>query len=103
MTEKNAKDTNMDRLLKRALADDLPADVAAGMRERVKRFREAKAGSKAEARGRATAWGWVFRRSVWAAISILLLAAGILFQGRGSSSALADRISAIKVQFQIQE
>jgi hypothetical protein len=93
MTERKATGMNMDELLKRALADDLPADVAAGMRERIERFRKAKTGIEAPA------WGWAFRRSVWAALSILLLAAGILFQGRGSSSPLAERISAIKTQY----
>jgi len=99
MTERNSTDVNLDELLKRAFADDLPVDVAAGMRERIGRFREAKTGGEAAARGRAAVWEWLFRRSVWAAISILLLAAGILFQGRGSSSPLAERISAIKSQY----
>jgi hypothetical protein len=103
MTERKAADENMDELLKRALADDLPADVAAVMRERIERFREAKAGGEALAGGRAAAWGWLFRRSVWAAISILLLAAGIVLQGRGSSSPLAERISAVKAQYASQE
>ena len=99
MTERNSTNVSLDELLKKAFADDLPADVAAGMRERVERFREAKTGSAAAAPGRSAAWGWIFRRSVWAAISVLLLAAGILLQGRGSSSPLAERISAIKTQY----
>lgn len=99
MSEKKATDANLDELLKRALADDLPSDVAAGMRERIERFRAAKGGEEAPAPERAAVWGWLFRRSVWAAISILLLAAGIFLQERGSSSPLADRISAIKVQY----
>jgi hypothetical protein len=89
----------LDELLKMAFVDDLPVDAAAGMRERIGRFREAKTGGEAAARGRAAVWEWLFRRSVWAALSILLLAAGILLQGRGSPSPLADRISAIKSQY----
>jgi hypothetical protein len=103
MTEKGVKNANLDELLKKALADDLPADVAAGMRERIEHFRGERAGGKAPARGRAAAWGWLFPRSVWAAISILLLAAGILLQGRGSSSPLAERIASVKAQYASQE
>jgi hypothetical protein len=99
MTERNPTNVNLDELLKKTFADDLPADVAAGMRERVERFREAKMGRAAEASRRTAAWGWLSRRSVWAAVSVLLLAAGILLQGRGSSSPLAERISAIKTQY----
>jgi len=102
MTEKNAETKTMDEVVRRALADDLPADVAAGMRERIRSFREAKTGVETPGRGHA-AWSWLSRRSVWAAVSILFLAAGILLQGGGFSSALADRISAIKVQCQVPE
>jgi hypothetical protein len=99
MTERDPTNVNLDKLLKEAFADDLPADAAAGMRERIKRFREAKSGGRALARGLVWPWEWIFRRSVWAAISVLLVAAGILLQGRGSSSPLAERISAVKTQY----
>lgn len=94
------KNTEIDDLLRQALADDLPADVEAGMRRRIARFREAKAEGRATRRERgAAARAWLFRRSVWAALSLLLLAAGILLQGGKSSSPLADRIAAIKTEF----
>jgi hypothetical protein len=88
---------NLDDLLRKALADDLPPDVAAGMRERMERFRARKTEGKPEAA--AGPWAWFFRRGVWATLSILLLVAGILLQGRGSSSPLADRISSVKAAF----
>jgi hypothetical protein len=94
------KSTKIDDLLRQALADDLPVEVEAGMRRRIERFREAKAESGATKRERgAAARAWFFRRSVWAALSLLLLAAGILLQGGKASSPLSDRIAAIKTEF----
>jgi hypothetical protein len=90
-TDRNAHG-RADDLLRKAFPDDLPADVAAGMRERIDRFRA----GKTRHRMPPAAWAWLFRRSVWAVLSILMLAAGILLQGERASSPLADRISAIK-------
>lgn len=84
---------DVDEMLRKALADDLPADVAEGMRERIDRFR-AKRNEERETASGATAW--FFRRTVWAALSILMLIAGILLQGARSPSPLADRIASIK-------
>lgn len=83
----------VDDLLIKTFADDLPADVAAGMREKIEHFRAVKTKSGA------AAWAWILRRSVWAALSILMLVAGILLQGAKSSSPLADRISTLKAEF----
>lgn len=98
MTDRNAKDENLDGLLQRALADDLPADVAAGMREGIARFREAKTGGEAADRGRAAAWSWLFRRGVWAVLSILMLVAGALLQGLGSPNRLANEITQVMTE-----
>lgn len=87
----------IDDLLREALADDLPPDVAAGMRERIERFR-AETMTK-EAKPSAAAWAWFFRRGVWAALSILMLVAGILLQAGRSSSPLTDRISTVKAAY----
>jgi hypothetical protein len=95
MTEERNKGSDIDGLLQKALADDLPAGVAAGMRDRIERFRE----EKIRAQAPAAAWVWLLRRGVWAALSILMIVAGILLQGRESSSPLADRISAVKAEF----
>jgi len=95
MTVQHKDDTNMEDLLKKAFADDLPAEVAAGMRQRIERFRSGKARGEVPS----AAWAWFFRRSVWVALSILMLFAGILLQGAKSSSPLADRISALKAEF----
>ena len=92
MSDKQSRSKGMDDLLRQALADDLPADVAAGMRQRIRRFRAGKARVAAPSAG----GSWLFRRGVWAALSILMLVAGILLQGSKSSSPLADRISEIK-------
>ena len=87
------KGRNMDDLLREALADDIPSDVAVGMREHLERFRaETMTG---EAEPSAAAWAWVFRRRVWTALSILMLVAGILLQAGRSSSPLTDRISTV--------
>lgn len=93
MIPKRDKDRGVDELLREALRDDLPAGVAAGMRERIDVFR---AGKTQERDSHRTAGAWLFRRTVWAALSILMLAAGILLQGARASSPLAGRISAIK-------
>jgi hypothetical protein len=91
------KDEKMDDLLREALADDLPSDVAAGMRERIERFRAEKTTRSAEPS--AAAWAWFFRRGVWAALSILMLVAGILLQSGRASSPLTDRISTVKAAY----
>jgi hypothetical protein len=95
MIPKRETDRGVDELLREALGDDLPAEVAAGMRERIDRFRAGKTRERDSPRTAGTG-AWLFRRTVWAALSILLLVAGILLQGARASSPLADRISAIK-------
>jgi hypothetical protein len=95
MIPKRETDRGVDELLREALHDDLPADVAAGMQERIDRFRAGKTRERDSPRT-AGAGAWLFRRTVWAALAILLLVAGILLQGARASSPLADRISAIK-------
>jgi hypothetical protein len=95
MIPKRDKDRAVDELLREALRDDLPADVAAGMRERIDGFRAGKTQERDSPRT-AVAGAWLFRRTVWAALSILMLAAGILLQGARASSPLAGRISQIK-------
>jgi len=100
MTEERNKamDRDLDELLREALADDLPDDVAAGMRARIARFRaESAEGAPVEAP--ATPWGWLFRRSLWAALSVLMLVAGFLLQGGKPRSPLAERIAAVKTEF----
>lgn len=92
MRSEHARDAKVDDLLRRALPDDLPADIAAGMRERIARLRAVHEGARTPAVG----WTWLRQRAVWAALSVLMLAAGILLQGAAASSPLADRISAIK-------
>jgi hypothetical protein len=98
MNAGSEKKIEVDDLLRRALADDLPEGVAAGMRRRIAHFREMKTGDEAAGRG-AAARAWISRRSVWAAISVLLLVAGILLQIGKSSSPLAERVAAIKAQY----
>jgi uncharacterized small protein (DUF1192 family) len=85
----------IDELLKETFIDDLPPDVAVGMRARIERFRAVKKKSAATS----AAWALILRRSAWAVLSILVLAAGILLQGAKSSSPLSDRISALKAEF----
>jgi len=86
---------NLDEFLKETFVDDLPPDVAVGMRERIERFRAGKTKSAATS----AAWALILRRSAWAVLSILVLVAGILLQGSKSSSPLSDRISALKAEF----
>lgn len=100
MTEERdtTMDRDMDKLLREALADDLPDDVAAGMRARIARFRAAKlAGATPSAPP--AAWAWLFRRGLWAALSVLMLVAGLLLQGGKPRSPLAERIAAVKTEF----
>ena len=93
MTVKHDKgrDHALDDLLRKAFADDLPGDVAGGMRDRIDGFRAQRMKERGVAAG-----VWPIWRTVWAALSILLLVAGILLQGTRASSPLADRISEIK-------
>lgn len=90
-------DRELDELLRKALADDLPDEVAAGMRARIARFRAEKLTGAASSAPSA-AWAWLFRRGLWAALSILMLVAGLFLQGGKPRSPLADRISAIKAE-----
>ena len=92
------RDAQVDELLRKALSDDLPAGVAARMRARIARIRAARE----EGRAPKAAWAWLGRRTVWAALSVLVLVAGILLQGAGASSPLADRIAALKTADQEQ-
>jgi hypothetical protein len=100
MTEERKENMNrdLDELLRNALADDLPGDVAAGMRERIARFRAEKLAGPAPSAPSA-AWAWLFRRRLWAGLSILMLIAGLLLQGGKPRSALAERIAAIKTEY----
>jgi len=95
MTAKKHEGTGLDDLLKRALADDLPAEVAAGMRDRIDRFRD---GTMRDER-RTAVRAWLSRRAVWAALAVLMLISGGLLQGLGSRNPLADRITLIKAKF----
>lgn len=92
MKPEHDRDETIDGLLRRALADDLPDGVAAGMRARISRVRAAHEISRAPA----DAWGWLRRRTVWAVLSVLILVAGIILQGAAPSSPLADRIASLK-------
>ena len=96
MTEKEGSNQGVDDLLKRVLADDLPAGVEAGMRERIVRFRE---GTEKRGEPAGAAWTWLLGRGAAAVLSILMLVAGILLQGLGSQSSLAERITRVKAEF----
>jgi len=99
MTRERHEYPEVDDLLREALPGDLPADVAAGMRETIERFRA----GQMKIRTPASAWLWVFRRSVLAALSFILLVAGIILQGAGAPSPLARRISSIKTALETYE
>jgi hypothetical protein len=92
MIAKQGGNMNMDDLLKNVFTDDLPADVETGMRARIVRFR---AGAT---QNEEPTVSWVRRipRSAWAILSALMLIAGILLQGLGSRSSLAESIAHIK-------
>lgn len=92
MKPERERDVKVEELLRRALADDLPAEVAAGMRARIARVRAAHE----ERPEPSAAWSWARRRTAWAVLSVLVLVAGIILQGAAASSPLADRIAALK-------
>ncbi len=99
MSTGNTKKPEIDDLLRRALADDLPPEAEAGMRRRIARFRETKAESAPARPWGVAARAWLFRRTVWAALSILMLVAGLLLQGGKPRGPLVERIAAIKTEF----
>jgi len=92
MSSQNHEDTGLDELLRKTLVDDLPADVAAGMRERLDRFRA----EAIQDERRPAARAWYFRRGVWAAVSVLMFVSGCVLQGIGARNPLADRIALVK-------
>ncbi len=91
MTSRHQEDHRLDELLKKALADDLPADAAAGMKERLDRFRAKTTKDEGRAEGR-TRLRW---RIAWAAASVLMLVTGSLLQGLQTRNPLAERISSV--------
>ncbi len=97
MTTKRRESPGLDDLLKKAFADDLPADVASGMRDRADRFRRLRPGTTISEKPGA-AWTPLFRRAAWAALALLMLVSGSLLQGLGSRGPLADRISLIETR-----
>lgn len=97
MTSKRPNGTDLDELLKRALTDDLPPEVAAGMRERLSRVRERTARREGGAALRIP----LFRKTAWAALSLLFLISGGLLQGRGSRNPLSNGISLIKTRLAV--
>ena len=97
MTAKPPDGTNLDELLKRALADDLPPDVAAGMQDRLDRFRAGTTEKDKKMAIRAL----IFPRSAWAMLSILMLVSGSLLQGLGSRNPLSERISLIRTSLAV--
>ncbi len=102
MTEERKKtmDRDLDELLREALADDLPEDVAQGMRTRIARFRaERMEGALTRSSPLTASWAWLFRRGLWAALSVLMLVAGFLLQGGKPRSPLAERIAAVKIEY----
>jgi hypothetical protein len=99
MTSQNQDDNGLDALLKRTLADDLPAGVEAGMRARIDRFRADTMKNESRAAGRT----WLSRRLVWAAVSVLMLVSGSLLQGLGVRSPLAERITSVMTGFSDSE
>ncbi len=92
MTDEHEQVANVDDLLRRACADDLPVEVAAGMGRRIDAF---LADAQAGRQGTSGAT-WLLPRIAWAVIAILMLLAGALLQEARVSSPLADRISSLK-------
>lgn len=97
MTSRHQNDAGLDELLKSALADDLPPDVAAGMRDRLARFRERTTPRERREASRAP----LFRKTAWAALSLLTLVSGGLLQGWGSRNPLSDGISLVKTRLAV--
>lgn len=99
MTSTLRDDDGLDDLLNAALADDLPADVEAGMRDRIRQFRARTAEDGTRTRVRS----WLAWREAWAVLSILMVLAGALLQRTGSQTALAERIARLKTAPAVQE
>lgn len=99
MTSKSTDGAELDELLKRALTDDLPPDVAAGMGRRLALFHRTMTRKKE----RTPVWAALFPRSAWAVLSVLVLVSGGLLQGRGTRNPLSGRISLIKTRLAVSE
>ena len=97
MTSKRPNGMDLDELLKRALADDLPPDAAAQMREGLARFHKRTVRREDGAAFRTP----LFQKTAWAALSLLFLISGGLLQGRGSRNPLSNGISLIKTRLAV--
>lgn len=92
MSANKHPNADLDGLLKNVFADDLPDDVAAGMRRRIAAFR---AGKAQDEKSRAAGF-WLYRKGLWAALAIGMIVAGFLLQGLQAPSPLAERIALVK-------
>jgi len=99
MNRKPRSDEPWDDFLKAAMPDDLPAEVAAGMRARIAEFRAdiIRAEERPVRRIR------IPLKGAWAALGILLLVVGSLLQGFRSRTPLADKISLLKADISNRE
>jgi hypothetical protein len=83
----------IEDLLKKTLPDDLPPEVAAGMRDRLDRFREQRTGRD---RRPSSLFPFLVPRGAWASVSLMMLVSGGFLQALGARSPVADRLSAIR-------
>ena len=95
MNGNRSRESRVDELLKKALTDDLPPEVAEGMRRRLYRFRESARPQRQRFRIALAPKG------AWAALSILVLVSGGLLQGRGTGNPLAEGISLVKTRLAV--
>jgi hypothetical protein len=97
MNNPNIPEPDLDRLLKRALKDDLPPEAEARMNRQFLRLKRSL--GQPESLAEADDWPWhgLFRKEIFAFVSAVFLILGVVMHLSEPQSALAHSIEQLKV------
>lgn len=116
MKKENSNDLGINNLIKKTLKDDLPLDVESSMKKQLTLFRKKMEQSAPQHRmeigkafgrlfqGEGPPWiQWMFKKSILASVSIIMVALGGFLQISGSHSALAESISLLETSVLVSD
>ena len=108
MNKENLKNQKMDKILKKALKDDLPPEAERKMKRQLTQFREKMEGKRQLSEietssflwrllsGQRVEWGqYILKRGVVALASIIVVVLGIHMQTKGAQGGLAESLTAL--------